>query len=213
MRSKESAADYRYFPEPDLPWLKLEDSILEQWKQGLPELPFDKRARYEGVYGLSSYDAKVLCSDPALARYFDDCMAYTGEAKILAGLLMTEALRLCEGEDFSCPVLPQRMASLSTLLGEKTINSSTAKKLFKRIWETGEDPAEIVKDEDLAQIADKKFLRELVKAALAENPKAIEDYRSGRKHAAKQIMGRVMAQTGGRAEPILLNELVTQEME
>lgn len=212
MRQKESAADYRFFPDPDLPPVRLSKEEISALRAALPELPAQRRARWQSTLGLTPYDAAVLSSDRALADYFDTIVKETDSPKIAAGLIITDLLGLCQAEDFSAPIAPNRMAALSTLLGSGEINRATAKKLLHRLYEADLDPMQTVKDENLGQINRVDLLRPIVLNVLAQNPKSIADFRAGKSHAVKALIGQVMAKTNGRANPSLLSSLIEQEL-
>ena len=212
MREKENADDYRYFPEPDLPAIRLDEAWIDAVRRTVPRLPNERKAAYRETYGLSAYDAEILTADPMTADYFESGAARTAHPKLLANAMLSELMRLSETERFTCPISPVHMAELADLWGEGMINSSTVKNLIGQMWKNNRSPAELVREQDLAQINDAALLRDAVERALNDNPKALADYRNGKKAAAKVIMGRVMAQTRGRANPVLLGELVERCM-
>jgi aspartyl-tRNA(Asn)/glutamyl-tRNA(Gln) amidotransferase subunit B len=211
MRSKEDANDYRFFPEPDIPPFEISRELVTALAAEIPMLPDERKARYETEFGLSPYDADILVSQKSLADIFEAAAEFTTHRKTLANLLIGEGLRLCE-EDFSCPISAKNLAALSDLSAEGVIGSSTAKKLFARIWKSDEDPCRIVDEEELALIRDRALLTSLVAQVLSENPSIAEDFRRGKTFAAKSAIGKVMSKTGGRAEPILLGEIVAEEL-
>ena len=212
MRVKENADDYRYFPEPDLPPVRTTDTQIERIRASLPILPDDRKALYTKAYALSDADADQITADRAMADYFEAAARQTEYPKILANLLLTELTRLSDGESFACPIAPAHMAELATLSGNSTVNSSTAKKLIAELWEHDQSPSKLVTERGLAQINDTALLQTLVQEILASNPKILADYRNGKKAAAKTVVGQIMGKTGGRANPILLGELVEQEL-
>lgn len=212
MRMKENADDYRYFPEPDLPPIHIDQTRIDALRKEIVRLPDERKKEYRERYGLSAYDAEVLCADPMLAEYFECGAEKTKYPKILANLLLSELMRLSTSERFSCPISPLHMAQLSELLGNETVNSSTGKILIAQMWENDRSPMDLVRQQNLMQINDAQLLREEVERALLANPRALADYRKGKKAAAKVIIGRVMAQTRGRANPVLLGRLVEECM-
>ena len=212
MRSKEDAADYRYFPEPDLPPIVLSEAHIEALRATLPRLPDERKAFYLRNLGLTDYDASVLVSDRALADYFEEAAEMTARPKLLANLILTELMKLCREERFGSRISPRSMAELSDLLWEGVINSSTAKKVISMLWEKDQSPRILVEQSNLAQIRDESLLRELVTKMLAENPKLLSDYRGGKLAAAKAMTGRVMAMSGGRADPILLEQVLKEAL-
>lgn len=215
MRSKESANDYRFFPEPDIPPLVIDDGYIKLIRDALPELPDEKKKRYQKDFGLHNDISSVLVSDRALAEYFEAAAKLTDHKKILSNLIATELLRLVDSQrndTFTSPISSENMAKLASLVGEETINSSTAKKLLSEMFDKDIDPCDTVRERGLAQINDREALLPLVCQALTENPRAKKDYAAGKKFAAKAIVGRVMALTSGRANPSLLSNIVEEEI-
>ena len=212
MRTKEDADDYRYFPDPDLPPIEMSDERIAAFAAEIPELPDARKARYIEKYGLTPYDGEILTSDKAMADYFEAAAAATKYPKTVANLLISEVLRMLEGESFSCPLSPDRLAELATLLGEDVINSSTAKKLLKEMFETGASPKKLVEERGLAQINDEALLAALVREAVESNPKSVADYKKGKQAAAKAIVGRVMQKTDGRGNPVIIQRLLEAEL-
>ena len=208
MRLKENAEDYRYFPEPDLPPIHVDEAWIQAIRETIPRLPDARRAEYEIRYGIPAADAEVLTSDRALADSFEEAASRTAYPKLLANMTLTELMRLSDAETFSCPIAPAHMAELADLWGRGEINSSTVKSLIAQMWETDRSPAELVREQDLGRINDPETLRAAAEQALLANPRALTDYRNGKKNAAKVIVGRVMAETKGRANPVLLGTIV-----
>ncbi len=212
MRSKENANDYRYFPDPDLPPIELSDAVIKALGDEIPELPDARKRAYMEKYGLTAYDGEVLTSDKAMADYFEAAAATTKHQKLAANLLISEFMRLVEGESFSCPVSAENLGELATLVGDDVINSSTAKKLIKEMFETNASPKAMVEERGLAQINDEALLAKLVAEAVAANPKAVADAKGGKPAAAKSIVGSVMGRTAGKANPVIVNRLLEEEL-
>ena len=212
MRSKENANDYRYFPDPDLPPIELSNAVIQALGEEIPELPDVRKRTYMEKYGLTAYDGEVLTSDKAMADYFEAAAATTKHPKLAANLLISEFMRLIETESFSCPVSAENLGELATLVGEDVINSSTAKKLIKEMFETNASPKALVEEKGLAQINDEALLSRLVAEAVAANPKAVADVKGGKLAAAKSIVGNVMGKTGGKANPVIVNRLLEEEL-
>ena len=212
MRTKENANDYRYFPDPDLPQIEITDKEILRLRQEMGELPDQKKQMYQKVYGLSAYDSDILLSDPSLAGYFEEVVRYTTNYKIVANIFITELMRMNK-EGFTCPVTAEHMAALANLFGGQIINSSTVKKLLKRMWEEDVDPAVLVEKEGLAQINDREVLEAIAEEILQHSEKLIHDYRNGKEKAFEAIVGRVMAKTGGKANPVLLAELLRDKIQ
>ena len=212
MRTKENANDYRYFPDPDLPPIKLTEEKIASLQAEIPRLPDQRKREYMETYGLSAYDGEVLTTDMAIADYFEKAAAQTRYPKLVANMLLSEVMRLAGGEESVCKILPQRMAVLADLSGDGVINSATVKKLIKELWEADFDVAENVEREGLAQISDETVILQWVQEAIQQNPKSVADYRKGKKAAAKAIVGKVMAASGGRANPIVVDRLVEAQL-
>ena len=211
MRQKENAADYLYFPEPDLLPLLLEQGEIEALAATMPELPDARRARYRREYGIDGGDADALLADPLLANYFEEAAEQSKYPKTVVNLLLTELLRLSDGEAFSTPIAPSHLGELAELLGEERINSPTAKRLLSRMADEG-SPAAIAEREGLWQINDEQTLRAAVREVLAADPKSVAAYLGGKTNAAKALIGRVMAKTEGRANPVLVNRLLGEAL-
>ena len=158
MRTKENANDYRYFPDPDLPPIKLTDEKIAALQAQIPRLPDARKKEYMEKYGLSAYDGEVLTTDMALADYFEQAAAETKYPKLVANMLLSEVMRLADGEDSICKILPNRMAALASLSGDGVINSATVKKLIKELWEADFDVEEKVVCEGLAQVSDEAVI-------------------------------------------------------
>lgn len=212
MRRKEDADDYRYFPDPDLPPIELSEEDIARLKAAIPELPDERRARYEQDYGLSSYDALKLTDSKELSDYFEACARTAKTPKIAANMLITDVFRMMTPEDQTICVSPENFASLSNLVVDQVINSSTAKKVLKEIWGTGKAPKDVVQEQNLAQINDETVLRDVVTAILAANEKSVNDYKNGKLAAAKSLMGQAMAKTSGKANPVILQKLMDEAL-
>ena len=209
MRDKESSADYKYFPEPDILWIKITDADIEKARAELPKMPSERISEYVSRYSLDKKDCTILTSDVALADLFESAAALTKHPKPLANLLISELPRLYS-QDILLPIDPEKLAKLVTLYAERRINSSTEKKLLYRLIESGDDPEEIVEREGLAQITDKATLSAYLESVIKENPRSVADYKSGRDFALKFIIGKAMAASCGKADPVLLQEIAKE---
>lgn len=207
MRTKEDANDYRYFPDPDLPPIVLTQEQIEGYRKEIPELPDARKEKYMKEYGLAAFDGEVITADRAMADWFESVAAKTNYPKIAANMLISEMMRLIDMENFDCPIAPEMMAKLCDLTGSEVINSSTAKKLLSRMWKDGIDPKITVESENLAQINDEAVIEKAVRAAAEANPKSVADYKKGKTAAAKAIIGQVMKNLGGRANPVKLGQI------
>ncbi len=209
MRLKESAEDYRFFPEPDLCPFTVDDSTVENAKKALPMLPAERRRVYVLDYGLTESDAHIITSRPELARYFERAAELTAYPKIAANMILCDLLALVGADGFDCPVSAQYLSELATLSGESRINSSTAKRLIKQLA-AGEtrSPEELVKVLGLEQINDREQLLSVLEEVKREQPKLFDDYKNGKIAAKKAIVGKVMSKTAGLANPVILNDLL-----
>ncbi len=211
MRGKEEAHDYRYFPDPDLVPIKIDDKWLDEVKGSLPELPDEKRERFISEYGLPEYDAQVLTGSVDLAEYFEATVKLYPKPKKVSNWIMVELLKLIKKEDHdiaSSKVTPNVLAELLSLIEKGTISNKIAKKILEEIHEKGGRPSEIVEREGLSQVSDESELSAIVEQVLRDNPKEVEKYRAGKKKVMGFFVGQVMRQTRGKANPQMVNELL-----
>ena len=216
MRSKEYAHDYRYFPEPDLLPLKLERRWVEEVRAGLPELPRARRQRFVSELGLPPYDAGVLTQSRALAEYYESAVREFPQPKLVSNWVMSELLRELPADDeraiAEAPITPGRLAGLLRLIDDGTISGKIAKTVFDKMLATGEEASAIVRREGLTQVADVAALEAMVDAAIAGNPRAVEDFRKGKTAAAKALVGQVMKVSGGKANPAMVTKIVEEKL-
>jgi aspartyl-tRNA(Asn)/glutamyl-tRNA(Gln) amidotransferase subunit B len=224
MRSKEFAHDYRYFPEPDLVPLQIDRRWVEEIKGSLPELPRAWRRRAVAQYGLPPYDAEVLTQSRALVDYYEAALREWSPAsgagaerpKILSNWIMSELLRVLPGHDEraigASPIPPARLVGLLQLIENATISGKIAKDVFQKMFDTGDDARTIVERDGLTQVADEGALGQVIESVMAANPKAIEDYRRGKKEAKGALVGQVMKATRGKANPALVNRLLEDKL-
>jgi len=216
MRSKEYAHDYRYFPEPDLVPLKLERAWVEEIRAALPELPRARRQRFVSELGLPPYDAGVLTQSRALAEYYESAVREFPQPKLVSNWVMSELLRELPADDeraiAEAPITPSRLAGLLRLIDDGTISGKIAKTVFEKMLATREEASAIVRREGLTQVADAAALEALVEAAIAGNPRAVDDFRKGKTAAAKALVGQVMKASGGKANPAMVSKLVEEKL-
>jgi aspartyl-tRNA(Asn)/glutamyl-tRNA(Gln) amidotransferase subunit B len=216
MRSKEEAQDYRYFPEPDLPPLVVDDLWVAEVRAALPELPAERRRRFADAYGLPPYDAGVLTAAREVADYFEAVAQSSGNPKAASNWIMTDVLRKLKDDDAprgAGPVPAAHLAELVRLIDAGTVSGKTAKDVFETMWTTGEGPRAIVEREGLTQVSDQGALGAAVEAVLAASPDQVAAYRGGKTATLGWLVGRVMKQTGGKANPQLVNELLKKALE
>lgn len=215
MRTKEEANDYRYFPEPDLAPFTVSEEYIEDIRKTLPELPDERRERYIANFGLSSTDAQYMTNDKDTSDYFEKVVAAGADPKASVNWIMGEfASQLSNAgiEIAKAPVTPKNLAKLLALIAKGTISGKIAKKVFAEMWKDGADPEEIVKAQGLVQISDTGALKELVVKVIANNPKAVEDFKAGKKKAVGALVGQIMKETKGKANPKVINELLNDEL-
>ena len=223
-RSKEEAHDYRYFPEPDLPPIAVTREYVEQLRASLPELPDARRARFISQYGLSEYEANLLTESRGRAGYYEEAVSLieggdeTAKAKLVANWLLSDLARQLndagiEIDDPEMKLTAANFARLLNLLQKRTITNAAAKEVLKAAFETGADPESIVADRGLGAIEDDGVVLEAVKKAIDDNPAAVADYRSGKASALGALMGPVMKETRGRANPQEVQALLKAELD
>jgi aspartyl-tRNA(Asn)/glutamyl-tRNA(Gln) amidotransferase subunit B len=226
MRSKEEAQDYRYFPEPDLVPISISAELLETTRASLPELPAARRRRFVSQYALPEYDAQVLTSDKAIADFFESTVAAGADAKTASNWIMGEVLRLLKPAraDGSCrpgesggsadqlALSPGQMAQLLRLLDSGKVSGPAAKQVFEEMFRTGRPPEDIIRQKGLEQISDESELANLVERTIAENPAAVQDFKAGKEQSLKFLMGQVMRQTRGRANPQVVQQMFVERL-
>jgi len=217
MRTKEYAHDYRYFPDPDLVPLKIGKEWIDKVRAELPELPDDKRNRFQGEYELPLYDAEILTAERGLAEYFENAMraASAGAAKAVSNWVMGDILRVLNEKKLDideCPVSPSQLARMVGLIDDGTISGKIAKQVFDIMAESGKDPDVIVKEEGLRQITDSGTIETTVDEVIAANPKEAEGYRSGKTQLIGFFVGQVMQATGGKANPQAVQQILKEKL-
>ncbi|AAM23878.1 aspartyl-tRNA(Asn)/glutamyl-tRNA(Gln) amidotransferase subunit B [Caldanaerobacter subterraneus subsp. tengcongensis MB4] len=215
MRTKEEAHDYRYFPEPDLVPIIVTEEWKEEIRKTLPEMPDAKRERFITQYGLPEYDAKVITSSKKMADFFEKCASNYHSPKIVSNWLMGEFARLLNdtGKEIDeVPITPDMLIELLKLVDDNVISGSIAKTVFEEMFFTGKNPQIIVEEKGLRQIADEGELRRIVRKVIEENPKSVEDYKKGKEKALGFLVGQVMKETKGKANPQLTNQLLREEL-
>ena len=210
-RSKEYAADYRYFPEPDLPPLEVSRQWVEELRSQLPELPDVKRERFMRDHGLSAYDAGLLAADRAIARYFEACVALYPEAKTVANWITGDLFRWMKesGKEIDAVrITPQNLIGLLRLVEKGTVSISSAREVFGIMFDTGQAADKVVQERGLAQIADEFALARVVTQVLVDNPGPVKQYLEGKETVVTFLMGQVMRATRGKADPQVVRRLL-----
>lgn len=225
-RAKEEAHDYRYFPEPDLPSINV-TSIKEIEEKNIPELPQDKRDRFGAEYGLPKSDIETLAGNKNLADYFEKVSSELNNwiqdegindkkeklIKLSANYLITELQKLLYQAKINiidCKIDPENFAEFVALIGQNKISSSAAQTVLKEMFDSGKDPSQIIVDKDLSQISDEGALEEIVKTIIANNQNVVEDYKKGKEQALQFLVGQVMKETKGKANPGVAKEILVK---
>ena len=209
MRGKEDAHDYRYFPEPDLPTLRIGAADLACAKETLPELPRAMRRRFVESYELSDYDARVLTSERTLAAWFEGAVVAHRNPKALCNWITTELLGRVDAARLAvCPVTPEHLARLVALIDDQTINGKIAKSVFDQMFQTGLGPDAIVEAQGLRQVTDTGTIEAIVRAVVQANPAQAAQYRAGKTSVRGFFVGQVMRQSDGKLNPTLVNDIL-----
>ncbi len=214
MRSKEDAHDYRYFPDPDLLPIMIDDAFISECQQSLPELPDVKKNRFMDTYGLPAYDASVLVAQQQNADYFETVACGVKNKKLAANWVISElfgALKKEETDIADCPIAPEKLAALIGLIEDNTISGKIAKEVFAHMFKTGKSPAEIVEEKGLKQITDTKAIEKIVDAVIANNPEQVEKAKQNPKLKG-WFVGQVMQKTGGKANPAVVNQVLAKKL-
>ena len=215
MRSKEEADDYRYFPDPDLVPVKIDNAWIDGVNAELPELPDSKCARFEEQYSLSDYDAGVLTASKSLADYFEECVALFPSPKIVSNWIMVELFRLLKQDDRKidiCPIPPAGLAELLKLIDNGTISGKMAKDILEQAYDSKKSPKEIVEEQGVAQVNDESTLSAVVKQVMEAHPKEVEKCKAGKTKILGFLVGQVMKETKGQANPKRVNELLRKAL-
>jgi aspartyl-tRNA(Asn)/glutamyl-tRNA(Gln) amidotransferase subunit B len=211
MRSKEEAHDYRYFPEPDLVPLCIDQEWIERVRQELPELPDTRRQRFTMHYGLPDYDAEVLTASKALADYYEATVRLYNQPKMVSNWVMGEVMRELNRQHHApqqAPVTPMHLAELLRLIDEGVLSGKIAKTVFEEMYRTGKPAPAIVEEQGLVQMTDSAALEGIITKILADNASQVADYRAGKQKVFGFFVGQTMKATQGKANPALVNELL-----
>lgn len=215
MRSKVDAIDYKYFVEPNIPKFKISEEWLEEIRKSIPELPYERKAKYIEKYGLSDYDAGILIKDIDIASYFEECLSLGVDPKISANWITGNILGYVYKHDISIKELflnPKRLSVILKAMSDGKISSKQAKELFFLTLERNEEPEKIMKDEGMEQISDDGALTSIVIEVLDENASQIEEYKNGKTNMFDYFVGQVMKKTRGQANPVKVKEILTAEL-
>ena len=215
MRSKEEAHDYRYFPDPDLVPIMIDEAWVEKLRQTIPELPEQKRERFVSSYEIPEYDAGVLTSSKPLADYFEQCTAQFPQPKIISNWIMGDLLRELKkaGKDIKeCPVSPSALVELLKLIDSGTISGNIAKGVFEEMYQSQKSAGSIVEEKGLKQITDSSSIEKLVDEVIQANPSQVEEFKGGKEKVLGFMVGLVMKASKGKANPGMVNKLLKERM-
>lgn len=216
MRSKEEAQDYRYFPDPDLVPVVVDEKWKEEIKNSLPELPSERKKRYINDFLLPEYDASILTGSKVLADFFEETAVKSNNAKAASNWIMGEVLRVLNEKQMEIeemPFSPEYLAELIILIDKGVISGTIAKTVFEEMFEGGKNPEAIVEEKGLKVISGREEILNIVSEVLNKNVKSVEDYKNGKKKAFGFLVGQVMKETGGKADPKIVNEILKEELE
>jgi len=215
MRSKEEAHDYRYFPDPDLILMEISDEWKERIRSTIPELPDARKSRYVSTYGLPEYDAQVITASKHLADFFDESLQFTSDAKSASNWIMGDLLGYLNANNLELSdvkITGKGLGEMIGLLEKGTISSKIAKTVFKSMIETGKAAQTIVEEQGLVQISDEGAILVIVDQVLANNPQSVADFRAGKDKAIGFLVGQIMKETKGKANPGLVNKLIADRL-
>jgi aspartyl-tRNA(Asn)/glutamyl-tRNA(Gln) amidotransferase subunit B len=214
MRVKEEATDYRYFQDPDVPLLLVDEAMIEQIRASMPEMPYVTFERLCRDHGLTPYEAEIILDDPALTTYFDTAMTYTKSTSLINWILRDLMGYLKESRSAlaDCKVTPQYLAELVDMVDTGLINNNAAKEVFVLVLSTGESPQIIVEQKGLKQIGSVEELEALVTTIISENPDSVAQYKAGKERLFGFFVGKVMQATKGKGNPVIINELLKKHL-
>lgn len=211
LRTKENAQDYRYFPDPDLVAIRLDEAYIENLRQSLPELLDKKAERFEKEYGLSSYDAMLICSDYPTANFFEESAKLSNDPKLCVNFITGDIAAALKKENLTMsdlPFTPQDLASLVQKVASGALTSPMAKKVLAALFAKEGTVEEIVKKYDLVQLSDSAELEAMIRDVLNQNPQVLDDLKNGKKKAGGFVVGQIMRATSGKANPAMINTLL-----
>lgn len=215
MRVKEGSSDYRYFPEPDIPNLEIDDAWVERVRQSIPEMPKARRLRYVNELGLPEYDAMVLTQTKEMSDFFEEMLNKKADAKQASNWLMGEVSAYLNSEKLELAetkLTPENLAGMITLIEDGTISSKIAKKVFRELILNGGDAKKVVEAKGLVQLSDPAQLLPMINEVLDNNAQSIEDFKNGKDRAVGFLVGQIMKATKGQANPGVVNQLLNQEL-
>jgi aspartyl-tRNA(Asn)/glutamyl-tRNA(Gln) amidotransferase subunit B len=214
MRTKEDANDYRYFPDPDLLPVCVDDEMIAKLKAELPELPDEKINRYVKELGLSQYDAEVIVADEEIAKYFEEAIN-GANAKIVANWISSELFGMLNKNSMElseCKIKPAMLRDMVALIDKGTISGKIAKVVFEEMFASGTEAAKIVEAKGLTQVSDRSSIEPIIDEVIAANPDSVAAYKAGKDKLFGFFVGQVMQKTGGKASPVMVNEILKEKL-
>jgi aspartyl-tRNA(Asn)/glutamyl-tRNA(Gln) amidotransferase subunit B len=211
MRGKEEAHDYRYFPDPDLVPIVIDEEWIEGLRREMPELPLEKRERFVRDYKIPPYDAGVLTASRALADYYEEVVCLSGEPKLASNWVMGDVLRFLNEDKRDireCPIAPAALAEMIRLIQAGQISGKMAKEVSEAMYRTGKPPEAIIAEKGLVQITDEGALSATIAEILEKNPAQVAQYRAGKEKVFAFFVGQAMKATQGKANPQMINDLL-----
>jgi aspartyl-tRNA(Asn)/glutamyl-tRNA(Gln) amidotransferase subunit B len=215
MRGKEEAHDYRYFPDPDLVRLYIDDEWKDRVRATIPELPDARKARYTEQLGLPAYDAEVITSSKKLADLFEESLSHTSDSKAVSNWIMGDLLGYLNTNNLeidAVPITGQGLGEMIGLIEKGTISGKIAKTVFKEMLVSGKNPGQIVEEQGLVQISDEGAIQAIVDKVVEANPQSVADYKAGKEKAVGFLVGQVMKESKGKANPGLVNQLIVERL-
>ena len=215
LRSKEASNDYRYFPDPDLLWVEIPRDYVKEIKDTIKELPYDKKNRYSKELGLPDYDIEVLTLSEEISNYFDECLKYYNKPKIVSNWVMGDILRKQKENingEITLNISPENFVELIKMVENNELSINSAKEVFEEMWVSNEKAKNVAEKLGLLQVNDESGVEKYVDEVLANNPKAISDYKNGNERTLTFIVGQVMKLSRGKANPQIVNKMVRDKL-
>jgi aspartyl-tRNA(Asn)/glutamyl-tRNA(Gln) amidotransferase subunit B len=216
MRTKEEANDYRYMPDPDLSPIYVDQAWIDEIRASIPELPDDRKKRFINEFGIPEYDASLITASKPLADFFEAAAKENKNVKAISNWIMGDLMKKLNDtglEPSDIPFAPGNLSILVSLIDTNIISGKIAKQVFDIMWDTGEDPADIVEKKGLKVVTDTGAIRSVVIQVISANPKSVEDYKSGKTKAMGFLIGQIMRETKGKADPQAVNRLLKEELD
>ncbi len=213
LRKKEAESDYRYFPEPDLPAIEISDAMLSRVKENMPELFIKKVERFAKEYHLSEYDAKTVAENTEFAKLLDDAAKSGADCKKCVNLILGDISRIVNERGLDIPFTGERLAELVKMIEKGEVSYTAAGRIIEAMFDENKAPVVIAEERNLLQTSDKEEIEWVAKKVIEENEKSVTDYRKGKKNAIGYLVGRCMRETGGKANPALVNEMLIKLLE